>query len=107
MKCITVLYPSKDNEGFDFEFYRKRHARLIADILGSSLHRIELRRGLPGPDGKLPTHVAVISIWIGDWEAYERAMAVRAQELIDEVPLFSKQPPTFQVDEVVYDGPDT
>jgi uncharacterized protein (TIGR02118 family) len=105
MKCITVLYPSKDNEGFDFDFYRTRHAKLIEDILGPSLHRIELRRGTPGPDGALPPHIAVISIWIKDWAAYERAMALRTQELIDEVPLFSKQHPTFQVDEVVYDGP--
>ena len=50
MKCITVLYPSKDNEGFNFDFYRTRHTKLIEDILGPSLHRIELRSGLPGPD---------------------------------------------------------
>jgi len=105
MKCITVLYPSEGNASFDFEFYRTRHARLIEDILGDSLHRIEVRRGTPGPDGRPPLYTAVISIWISNWGGYEQAMARRAQELIDEVPLFSKAMPTFQTDEVFYTGP--
>ena len=94
MKCITVLYPAKGNEQFDFDFYRKRHIPLIKDILGKSLHGLEVRRGQPAPDGSPPTYIAVISIWIADWPAYERAMAVRAQELIDEVPLCPKSCPS-------------
>jgi hypothetical protein len=61
-----------------------------------------VRRGQPAPDGSPPTHIAVISIWIADWQAYERAMAVRAQELIAEVPLFTKVMPIIQTDEVFY-----
>jgi uncharacterized protein (TIGR02118 family) len=102
MKCITVLYPAKGNERFDFEFYRKRHIPLIQEILGKSLHGLEVRSGQPAPDGAPPTYIAVISIWIADWPAYERAMAARAQELIDEVPLFTKVMPTIQTDEVFY-----
>jgi uncharacterized protein (TIGR02118 family) len=102
MKCITVLYPAKGNDQFDFEFYRNRHIPLIEDILGKSLHRLELRRGQPSPDGAPPTYIAIISIWIAHWPAYERAMAARAQELIDEVPLFTKVMPAIQTDEVWY-----
>ena len=102
MKCITVLYPAKDNDAFSFDFYLKRHIPLIQDILGKSLHGIELRRGAHSMDGTAPLYVAVISIWIADWDAYEKAMKVRAQELIDEVPLFTKVMPSFQVDEVMY-----
>ena len=103
MKCITVLYPAKDNEGFDHEFYRKRHAPLIRDILGPSLHKIEVRKGATTPDGKAPTYTAVISIWIADWDAYEQKMATRAKELIDEVPLFTKQMPIVQFDDTYYE----
>ena len=100
MRCITVLYPAKDNDAFDFEFYRNRHAPLIKEIMGPSLHRFELRKGTGTPDGQPPTYIAVISIWIADWDAYEKAMATRTQELIDEVPLFTKQMPIIQIDEV-------
>jgi len=76
MKCITVLYPAKDNDAFDFEFYLRRHVALIQDILGKSLHRIEVRKGATAQDGSsAPTFTSVISIWIADWPAYEKAMA--------------------------------
>ena len=104
MRCITVLYPAKDNEGFDHEFYRKRHAPLIKDILGAALHKVEVRKGVEGGGpGQPPTYTAVISIWIADWDAYEKAMATRTQELLDEVPLFTKQMPTIQIDEVLFE----
>jgi uncharacterized protein (TIGR02118 family) len=102
MKCITVLYPAKDNASFDFQFYLRRHVPLIEDILGKSLHRLEVRRGQPAADGTAPLYTAVISIWIADWAAYEAAMAARAKELIDEVPLFTKVMPIIQTDEVAY-----
>ena len=104
MRCITVLYPAKDNEGFDHEFYKKRHAPLIKDILGPALHKIEVRKGSSGQgDGTPPIYIAVISIWIADWDAYEKAMVGRTQELIDEVPLFTKQMPQMQIDEVQFE----
>ena len=103
MRCITVLYPAKDNEGFDHEFYKKRHAPLIKDILGPALHKIEVRKGVGTNDGSPPQYIAVISIWIADWDAYEKAMVGRTQELIDEVPLFTKQMPQMQIDEVQFE----
>ncbi|MDA8050888.1 MAG: EthD family reductase [Rhodospirillales bacterium] len=104
MRCISVLYPMQDNEDFDFEFYKRRHVPLIRDILGRSLHKIEVRKGHSSHGGGAPTYVAVISIWIADWEAYEQAMAARTQELLDEVPLFTKVMPIMQIDEVFCEG---
>ena len=100
MKCITILYPSQDNEGFSFEFYRDRHAPLIKSILGAAMHKIQVRKGMPGPDGALPKYVATINIWIADWDAYLKAMESRTQELIDELPFFTKAMPEIQIDEV-------
>ena len=103
MKCITVLYPAKDNDAFGFEFYLKRHVPLIKDSLGKSLHRIEVRKGASSQDGAgPPNYTCVISIWIADWPAYEKAIAARASELIAEVPLFTKVMPQMQIDEVIY-----
>jgi len=103
MKCITVLYPAKDNDAFDFDFYVRRHVPLIKDILGNSLHRVEVRRGATANDGSsAPTYTCVTSIWIADWPAYEKAIAARASELIAEVPLFTKVMPVMQIDEVIH-----
>jgi len=103
VKCINILYPAKDNDAFDFDFYLRRHVPLIKDILGASLHRLEVRKGTSAQDGTAaPTYTCVISIWIADWPAYEKAIAARAPELIAEVPLFTKVMPMIQIDEVIY-----
>ena len=103
MKCINILYPAKDNDAFDFRFYLDRHVPLIKDILGKSLHRLEVRKGATSQDGSgPPTYTCVISIWIADWPAYENAIAARASELIAEVPLFTKVMPIIQIDEVIH-----
>jgi uncharacterized protein (TIGR02118 family) len=102
MKCINILYPAKDNDAFDFDFYLRRHVPLIKDILGASLHRLEVRKGVSAQDGGKPAYTCVISIWIADWPAYEKAIAARAPELIAEVPLFTKVMPQIQTDEVIY-----
>jgi uncharacterized protein (TIGR02118 family) len=102
MKCITILYPAKDNDAFDFQFYLRRHVPLIKDILGPSMHRLEVRKGASAQDGGAPTYTCVISIWVADWPAYEKAIAARASELIAEVPLFTKVMPVIQTDDVIY-----
>jgi uncharacterized protein (TIGR02118 family) len=103
MKCINILYPAKDNDGFGFEFYIKKHVPLIKDILGNILHRIEVRKGVSSHDGTgVPAFTCAICIWIADWPAYEKAIAARASELIAEVPLFTKVMPQMQIDEVIY-----
>ena len=101
MRCITILYPAKDNDGFDFEFYKTRHAPLIKDICGDACAKIEVRRGTDIQTGVPPQYVATITIWISDWAKYEERVAVRQQEMIDELPHFTKQMPQVQIDEVV------
>src|SRR5678815_2130676 len=56
MKCINILYPAKDNGAFDFDFYLRRHVPLIKDILGDSLHRLEVRKGASAQDGGSPRY---------------------------------------------------
>ena len=103
MKCITILYPAENNENFDFGFYERRHAPLIKDILGPSCHKIEVRKGVSDPQNPNPQYIAVISIWVSDWAHYQTVIAARQQELIDEVPLFTKQMPQVQIDEVAFE----
>ncbi|MEI9964759.1 MAG: EthD family reductase [Caulobacteraceae bacterium] len=101
MRCITILYPSKDNEDFNFEFYKTRHAPLMKDILGDACDKIEVRRGTDVQFGVPPLYVATITLWISDWAKYEERMAKRSQEMIDEVPMFTKAMPQVQIDEVL------
>jgi choline dehydrogenase len=75
MKCITVLYPAKGNEQFDFDFYRKRHIPLIEDILGKRHVFVRTSPEMDRPDMQLTCIAAEMSardVWypfIGKWPA--------------------------------------
>ena len=98
--CLTILYPNGEDVKFNFDYYRDSHLPLIMKLYGKSIARFELRRGLPGPDGARPPHVAVVNIYIADQKAFEEAGAKHGQTLRDDVPNFSSVMPTFQTDEI-------
>jgi uncharacterized protein (TIGR02118 family) len=100
-RCITVLYPNTPGVTFDFDYYLEHHATLIDRLYGSSIAKLELRRGTATPDGSAPPYVAIINIWIANQEAFDSAGAKHGATLIADVPNFTNAMPTIQVDEVV------
>jgi uncharacterized protein (TIGR02118 family) len=101
VRCITVLYPNQPGIKFDFDYYLKQHATLITRLYGKGIAKLELRRGVTAPDGAPPAHVAVISIWIGSQDVFDKAQAEHAPKLIADVPNFTNAMPKIQIDEVV------
>jgi len=100
-RCITVLYPNKPGVTFDFDYYLEHHAALIDRLYGSSIAKLELRRGSATPDGSPVPYVAVINIWIADQAAFDSAGAKHGPTLIADVPNFTNTMPTIQIDEIV------
>lgn len=100
-RCITVLYPNKPGVTFDFDYYLRHHATLIDRLYGSSIAKLELRRGSATPDGSPVPYVAVINIWIADQAAFDSAGAQHGPTLIADVPNFTNTMPTIQIDEIV------
>jgi len=101
MRCITVLYPNREDIRFDFDYYRQKHATLILRLYGKAIARYELRRGVAAADGGKPAHVAIINFWIADQQAFDAAQARHAAELIADVPNFTNGQPIIQIDEVL------
>lgn len=104
MQCVTVLYRNAPDLRFDFDYYVRRHIPLIQKVFGKGITRIELRKCLNSPDGSPPEFLAVISIWLGDPDAYQAGLA-RSQELIADVPNFTNGQPVIQIGEVVATSP--
>ena len=100
-RCITVLYPNKPGVTFDFDYYLKKHATLIDRLYGSSIAKLELRRGSATPDGSAVPYVAIHTMWIADQAAYDSAGAKHGPPPIADVPNFTNTMPTIQIDEIV------
>jgi uncharacterized protein (TIGR02118 family) len=100
-RCITVLYPNTPGVTFDFDYYLKHHATLIARLYGNSIAKLELRRGSATADGSPAPFIAIINIWIADQDAFDSAGAKHGATLIADVPNFTNTMPTIQIDEIV------
>jgi uncharacterized protein (TIGR02118 family) len=100
-RCVTVMYPNTPGVTFDFDYYRKHHAALIARLYGGCIGKLELRRGTAAPDGSSAPYIAIINIWIADQEAFDAAGVKHGATLIADVPHFTNGMPTIQIDEII------
>jgi len=105
MICMTIVYPRKDGATFDFDYYRTRHATLVADALGDKLDRMEIRKGIAAADGSAPPYVCVATIWlrgsISSKESLAGLLGGRESELARDVANFTSLVPVIQYDEAI------
>ncbi len=52
---VLVLYPRKEGDRFDFEYYKDIHMKLVKEKLNP--YKIEVDQGLPVNDNPSPYHV--------------------------------------------------
>jgi uncharacterized protein (TIGR02118 family) len=92
MFCASVAYPL-DSEGFDFEYFRGRHAPMFADFLGENCRRFEVHRGLATPGAPPPPFAAAAYFWVTSAEAFGAALAQHAEEIYGDIANFSRTQP--------------
>ena len=100
MFCASVAYPL-DSEGFDFEYFRGRHAPMFAELLGENCQRFEVHRGLATPSAPPPPFAAAAYFWVTSPEAFGIALAQHAEEIYGDIPNFSQTQPVRGWAEVV------
>lgn len=92
MYCASVAYPL-ESAGFDFEYFRDRHAPLFAEMLGENCVRFEVHRGLSTPGAPPPPFVAAAYFWVRSAEAFGVALAEHASAIYADIKNFSQTQP--------------
>jgi uncharacterized protein (TIGR02118 family) len=90
MYCASVAYPL-DAKGFDFDYFRDRHAPLFAQLLGDNCVRFEVHRGLATPGA--PPFVAAAYFWVTSPEAFGATLGQHAAALYGDIENFSQTQP--------------
>lgn len=105
MKCMTIVYPWKDGATFDFDYYEKHHAPLVAAAMGAKFGKMEIRKGIAAVDGGTAPYVCVVNIWLhgsfSSKEDFTSLLGGREPEMIKDIPNFTNLMPIIQYDEVV------
>jgi uncharacterized protein (TIGR02118 family) len=99
--CLAVYYPWQADAKFDYDYYRDKHLKMLAELYGKSVGKMQIRKGLHKGDGSSPAFVTALSVEILSMEDYEAASKAHVSKLIADVPNFTNIKPVAQVEEIV------
>jgi uncharacterized protein (TIGR02118 family) len=99
--CLAVYYPWQADAKFDYDYYRDKHLKLLADLYGKSVGKMQVHKGLRKGDGSPPAFVTALTVEILSMEAYEAASKEHVAKLIADVPNFTNIKPTAQIEEIL------
>jgi uncharacterized protein (TIGR02118 family) len=102
MHRLTVLYPAKDGEAFNYDYYFNNHHKLVvARLKPEGLVSCEFDKGLSDPAGGKAPYVAIAHIKFNSADQLQKALVKHGAEIVGDIPNYTKIEPIMQVNEVV------
>jgi uncharacterized protein (TIGR02118 family) len=102
MHRLTVLYPAKDGETFDYDYYFNNHHKLIvARLKPEGLVSCELDKGMSDPVGGKAPYLAIAHLSFNSVGELQNALAKHGAEIVGDIPSYTKIEPIMQVNEVM------
>jgi uncharacterized protein (TIGR02118 family) len=99
--CLAVYYPWQADAKFDDDYYRNKHLKMLADLYGKSVGKMQIRKGLHKGDGSAPAFVTALTVEIRSMDAYEAASKEHVSKLIADVPNFTNIRPVAEIEEIL------
>jgi uncharacterized protein (TIGR02118 family) len=96
---ITVLYGMPTDPAAFEKYYAENHMPMVYKQKG--IHRVELAKGLPQPDGKPPAFYRITELWFSSAKKMERVTGTPDwKKIVDDVPNFASGGATVLVSQV-------
>jgi uncharacterized protein (TIGR02118 family) len=102
MHRLTVLYPAKDGEAFDYDYYFNNHHKFVVSRLKpEGLVSCEFDTGVSDPaDGKAP-YLAIAYLEFDSGDELQTALAKHGAEIVGDIANYTKIEAIMQVNEVM------
>jgi uncharacterized protein (TIGR02118 family) len=102
MHRLTVLYPAKDGEAFDYNYYFGRHHKLVVSRLKpEGMVSCEFDKGVSDPAGDKAPYLAIAYLKFNSADELQKALAKHGAEILGDIPNYTKIEPIMQVNEVM------
>lgn len=100
---VTILYPNGEGKTFDMDYYSTKHMPMIASLLGDSLKRYEIDKGIAGrtPNDAIP-YLAIGYLYFDKLSAYQNSFSPHAEKIRGDVPDYTNIQPILQISEVLH-----
>jgi uncharacterized protein (TIGR02118 family) len=98
---VSVLYPNSGNSKFDANYYFTKHMPMVRDKLGAACKSVTAEQGVTGgAPGSPPPFVAMCHFLFDSADAFQKAMAPHASEIMGDIPNYTNIQPVMQISEV-------
>jgi uncharacterized protein (TIGR02118 family) len=102
MHRLTVLYPAKDGEAFDYNYYFGRHHKLVVSRLKpEGMVSCEFDKGVSDPAGDKAPYLAIAYLKFNSADELQKAIAKHGAEIVGDIANYTKIEPIMQVNEVM------
>jgi uncharacterized protein (TIGR02118 family) len=102
MHRLTVLYPAKDGETFDYNYYFGTHHKLaVSRLKPEGLVSCEFDKGVSDPAGGKAPYLAISYLKFNSAEELQEALAKHGAEVVGDIANFTKIEPIMQVNELM------
>ena len=98
---VTILYPNGDGKTFDMDYYSQKHMPMVANLLGDSLKRLAIDKGISGrtPDYPMP-YLAIGYLYFDQLSDYQNSFGPNARKIVEDIPNYTNIQPILQISEV-------
>jgi len=99
---VTILYPNGSGKTFDMDYYSRKHMPLVAALLGDSLKRYEIDKGISGrtSNDSIP-FLAIGYLYFDRLSAYQQSFKQHAERIRNDIPNYTNIQPVIQISEVI------
>ena len=98
---VTALYPNTPDSSFDINYYINSHCRMLKEIMGAAIKKIEVVEGLAGAaPGEPPAFVAMGHLYFDSVDAFQTSFGPHVESIMADVPNYTNIQPTLVISEV-------
>jgi uncharacterized protein (TIGR02118 family) len=98
---VSVLYPNKGDAKFDMNYYVTKHMPMVRQKLGAACKGVAAEQGIAGgAPGTPPAFVAMGHLLFDSADAFQKAMAPHASEIMGDIPNYTNIQPVIQISDV-------
>jgi uncharacterized protein (TIGR02118 family) len=99
---LTALYPAKDGETFNYDYYFNNHHKLcVSRWKPEGMVSCEFDKGVSDPAGGKPAYFAIAYLKFNSADDLQKAIAKHGAEILADIPNYTKVEPIMQVNEVM------
>ena len=96
-----MLYPHSADAKFDMNYYVTKHIPMVRQKLGAACKGVAVEQGVAGgAPGAPPSFVAMGHLLFESADAFQKAFAPHANEIMGDIPNYTKIQPVIQISEI-------